>query len=92
MNWDDVKLPNVIADIKHSIAEGDIKVVSEEEAAAAEWRLCSEPPGYLKRSVEDFCSKCGRAVVYDPAHPKGEHQKLICIPCVMEMVKSGETL
>ena len=91
-NINEVKFPNIAFDIEDSISKGHIKVVSDQEAAECEWRVCSEPPGVLARNVNGKCSVCDRAVVYDPTMPTSDKQKLICIPCVMSQVKGEQVI
>lgn len=88
MNWDKLKIPNLILE---SIESGKIKVVSDQEAAECEWRVCSDAPGMLSRSVADKCSQCGKNIAYDPAQPRSDNQKLICISCVMDMAKGRQS-
>lgn len=73
-----------------SVDGTEIEVKSNEECAAAEFRLCKlveEGPSAYQGSLQGPCCGCGKLLWYDPKIPKGPEQQLICMPCAM---KQGE--
>ena len=68
----------------------DIKVVSDEEAAQADFCVCAEPSAETEAMFSDnvhtTCSNCMRAIVHRPYMPK--NVKKICIACAVEMAQA----
>lgn len=65
----------------------EIEVKSNEECAAAEFRLCAlveDGPSAVQGSAQGNCCHCGKAVWFDPRMPRGPEQQLICMPCIIK--------
>lgn len=71
------------------LASHKIKVVSDEEAAKADYRVCSTRRNMPGLS-EDTCSNCGCLVYYETRMPTGPNQKLVCLRCIEQIGKDLE--
>ena len=77
--------PEIVQDaaaarLQEVLATHKIRVLSREECAKAEWRVCSthrNMPGL----TEDTCSNCGCIVYYDEASIPLGTQKPVCLLC-----------
>jgi hypothetical protein len=64
----------------------DIPIVSNEEAAKADYVVCvrrGSQPEHFTDNLYDKCCKCGHEVMFRPYIPAGP--KRLCTECFMEM-------